>query len=136
MENSLKQPGYLFVTFMEDKKVFNLAEAYWRRMVSAIAREAGISFRSYINHHDSKGRKEYDANPIFDAFFPSLCKAIRIIQEKPGAGAPDIATWMDTIELNEDEPPVPELVIALALSRETAAAARQLIRQWVAEGAS
>ncbi|MCB0594774.1 MAG: hypothetical protein H6557_13900 [Lewinellaceae bacterium] len=52
------------------------------------------------------------ANPIFDAFFPSLHKAVRIIQDEPEAGAPDIATWMDTIELEEGQPPVPELVTA------------------------
>lgn len=136
MENSLTQPKYLFPTFLEDKKVFNLAEAYWRRMITAIAEEANAPFQPYINHHDSKGRKEYNANPIFDALFPSLHKAVRIIQDEPEAGAPDIATWMDTIELEEGQPPVPELVIALALSRESAAAARELIRQWVVEGFS
>ena len=76
------------------------------------------------------------ANPIFDAFFPSLHKAVRIIQDEPETDAPGLATWMDTITLNEGQPPVPELVIALALSRETAATARELIRKWVVEGFS
>ena len=134
MENSLTHPKYLFPTFLEDKKVFNLAEAYWRRMITTIAQEANAPFHSYINHYDSKGRKEYDANPIFDAFFPSLHKAVRIIQDEPETDAPGLATWMDTITLNEGQPPVPELVIALALSRETAATARELIRKWVVEG--
>lgn len=72
----------------------------------------------------------------FDAFFPSLHKAVRIIQDEPEADAPDIASWMDSIELFEDKPPVPELVLALALSKESAAAARELIRQWVVKGLS
>lgn len=136
MEKSLAQQRYLFASFLEDKKVFNLAEAYWRRMITAVAKEAGAPFHSYINHRDSKGRKEYDANPIFDAFFPSLHKAVRIIQDQPDADAPDLDAWMDSIELEEGQPPVPELVIALSLSRETAAAARELIRQWVVKGFS
>ncbi|MCB0550777.1 MAG: hypothetical protein KDD19_24620 [Phaeodactylibacter sp.] len=102
-------------------------------MITAIAEEAGVPSHSYINHFDSKGRKEYDANPIFDAFFPSLYKAVRIIQEEPEAGAPDIAAWMDSIDLFEGKTPVPELVIALALSKETAADARELARQWIVE---
>ncbi len=64
----------------------------------------------------------------------SLRRAVRIIQDEPEAGTPDIAAWMDTIELDEGEPPVPELVIALALSKETAVVARELIRKWVVEG--
>jgi len=65
--------------------------------------------------------------------FPKLHKAVRIIQEEPEPGAPDLGAWLDEIELEEGSTPVPELVIALALSRETAAAARELIRKWVVE---
>ena len=137
MENSPTQSKYLFATFLEDKKVFNLAEAYWRRMIISIAKETGAPFKSYINHYDSTGRKEYDANPIFDALFPSLHKAIRIIQDQPETtDAPGLAAWIDSIELYEGQPPVPELVIALALTKETATAAREFIRQWLVEGLS
>lgn len=124
---------FLFTAFLADKKVFNLAEAYWRRLVSAVAEEAEVDFYSYLNHYDAQGRKEYDPNPIFDAYFPRLRKAVRIIQEEPEPGAPDIGAWVDEIELKEDTAPVPELVIALALSRETAATDRELIRKWVGE---
>ena len=43
---------------------------------------------------------------------------------------------MDSIELYEGQLPVPELVIALALTKETATAAREFIRQWLVEGLS
>ncbi len=130
MDTPVTDSKYLFPTFLEDKKVFNLNQAYWRRMLTAIAREAGAEFHSYINHYDSRGRKEYDANPIFNALFPKLHKSIRIIQDLPEAGAPDIAAWTDQIELEEGQP-IPELAIALALSRKTARQAQELMRKWV-----
>jgi hypothetical protein len=127
---------YLFSDFLENKKVFNLAEAYWRRMVTAIAQERGCSFRPYLNHLDAAGRKEYDANPIFEAFFPELNKAVRIIQDRPEQGKLDLSGWLDQLELEESHPPTPELVLALALSRETAEAARQLLRCWIVDDCS
>lgn len=133
MDTMVTNPRYLFSTFLEDKKVFNLAEAYWRRLVRAVASEGELDFHSYLNHYDSQGRKEYHANPIFDAFFPGLSRAVRIIQEAPEADVPDIAAWVDTIELEEGAAPVPELVIALALSRDTSQIARRLIRSWIVQ---
>lgn len=64
----------------------------------------------------------------FDAYFPKLHKAVRIIQEEPEPGVPDMGAWTDELELKETAT-VPELVIAIALSRETATAARKLIRK-------
>jgi hypothetical protein len=124
---------YLFSNFLEDKKVFNLAEAYWRRIVSGISGEKKIPFQSYLNHFDSEGKKEYDANPIYDAIFPTLSKALRIIQDTPEKDTSDITVWIDKFEPDEDVPVVHELVIALALSRETAEVARRLLRQWIIE---
>jgi len=124
---------YAFSDFLENKKVFNLAEAYWRRIVTAIAQERGCSFRPYLNHLGADGRKEYDANPIFEAFFPELNKAVRIIQDRPQQGKMDISGWLDQLECEEGRPPTPELVLALALSRETAKAARQLLHRWIVD---
>ena len=50
--------------------------------------------------------------PIFDALFSSFHKAVRIIQDEPEAGAPDLAAWMDSIELEEGQLPVPKLATA------------------------
>ena len=118
---------YLFQSFLEDKRVYNLNQAYWRRSLSVIAKERKLSFQPYLNPNDSEGEKEYDANPIFEAFFPELRKAIRIIQDEPEKDAPELAAWLDSIELEEDERPVSELVIALALSQESSKMAKQLI---------
>lgn len=48
---------------MENKKIYNLAQAYWGRMIRSVAREKGLSFQHYLNPYDGAGLKEYDANP-------------------------------------------------------------------------
>ena len=72
-------------------------------------------------------------DPIYNAYFPSLDKAIRIIQEAPEEEPASLSAWLDTVEIRESGPETPELVIALELSRATAARARAFLRQWLVE---
>mgnify|MGYP006267988351 CR=1 FL=1 len=123
---------YLFTNFLNDKRVYNLAVAYWHRVVDQVASTHGLAYQPYINVYDSSGQKEYDANPIFSALFPSINKAVRIIQDEPEVEAPDLASWKDQIEW-ETGRPTPELVLAVALSNDSAFAARQLIMDWLSE---
>jgi hypothetical protein len=125
-----KNDKYLFVGFLEDKRLYNLTAAYWHRMVYRIAKERQLNFQPYINLYDSMGQKEYDANPIFSAFFPILNKAVRIIQDEPEAEAPDLTYWEDEIELKTGHQ-TKELVIAVALSVSSAEAAKRLIVDWL-----
>ncbi|MCB0558605.1 MAG: hypothetical protein KDD09_06660 [Phaeodactylibacter sp.] len=105
-------------------------------MVKAVAREKSLPFQPYLNPYDGAGKKEYDANPIFDAYFPTLQKAVRIIQDTPEEGAPDITAWINYFEIEDDQPETPELVIAIALSQDSAETARELLRKWLLEGLS
>ena len=125
-----KNDKYLFVGFLESKRLYNLTAAYWHRMVYKIAEEKQLEFQPYINLYDTHGHKEYDANPIFSAFFPGLNKAVRIIQDEPEADAPDLTYWEDRIELKVAHP-TKELVIAVALSVSSAAEAKRLIADWL-----
>lgn len=136
METSLKNSKYLFSSFLENKNAFNLSQAYWGRMIKSIAREKGLSFQPYLNPYDGAGQKEYGANPIYDAYFPSLQKAVRIIQDTPEEGPRDITAWINYFEIEEDQPEMPELVIAIALSQESAGTARELLRKWLLDGLS
>lgn len=136
MENSIEKPNYLFSLFLEDKNVYNLSQAYWGRMIKSIAREGGLSFQPYLNPYDGAGQKEYGANPIYDAYFPTLQKAVRIIQDTPEEGASDITAWINDFEIEEDQPETPELVIAIALSQDSAGMARELLRKWLLDGLS
>ncbi len=112
---------------MTDKRIYNLAQAFWRRKLSAFAGNYGLTYQSYLNPDNGKGQKEYDANPIFDAYFPDRKKAVRIIQDEPELGAPDLAAWLD------DSDGIPELVIALSLSRETEQTVLTLLEKWIGE---
>ena len=44
------------------------------------------------------------------------------------------SAWLDSIELQEGRPPVQELVIDIALSRESKKRAERLVEGWVADG--
>lgn len=123
----------LYPSFLDNKRVYNLNQAYWRRLLSDLIKDTDLSFQPYLNTISANGNKEYDGNPIFNAYFPTLNKAIRVIQDTPEEGAADLSTWMDQIELEEGQPPIQELVIAVTLSRETAAQAQELMHQWIVE---
>ena len=124
-------PTNRYPSFLDNKRVYNLNQAYWRRLLTDLIKDTDLSFQPYLNPTGANGNKEYDGNPIFNAYFPDLDKAIRIIQDTPEEGTVDLSTWMDQIELEEGQPPVPELVIAVTLSRETSEKAQELMRQWI-----
>lgn len=126
---------YLYASFLEDKRIYNLAQAWWGRLLTGLAAERKLEFRPYLNPRPASGRKEYDGNPICNAYFPSLDKAVRIIQEAPEEEQASLSAWLDTIEIHETGAETPELVIALELSRTTASRARGLLLRWLVEDA-
>lgn len=126
----------LYPSFLENKRVYNLNQGYWRRLLTDLIKDTDLTFEPYLNPVDANGQKEYDGNPIFNAYFPSLRKAIRIIQDVPEGDAAELSAWMDHIDIEENQPPIPELVLAVTLSRETSAQAQRLMEQWVLENVS
>ena len=130
MANSLKHKKYLYASFLHNKRVYNLAVAFWRKLVAAIARNGDMAFQYHLNESGPDGKREYDGNPIFAAYFPKRKRALRIIQDEPEAGKPDWAAWTDTAQAISGEK-TPELVLAMALTTETAAIAKLLINAWL-----
>lgn len=122
---------HLYSNFLQDKKIYNLAQAYWGRLFSKIAQQYDLRLVPYLNDQSGNGQKEYDGNPIFNALEPSLNRAVRIIQIEPEGEQLDISAWLDTIELFESAPPVQELVIDTVLSKESYAIARKFIGAWL-----
>jgi len=125
---------HLYSNFLQDKKIYNLAQAYWGRLFSKIAQQYDLQLVPYLNDQNGNGQKEYDGNPIFNVLEPSLNRAVRIIQIEPEGEQLDISAWLDTIELAESAPPVQELVIDTVLSKESYAIARKFIIAWLGEG--
>ena len=123
----------LYANFLADKRVYNLAQASWKRLFDRMAETNGFSYSPYINQIQG-GRKEYDGNPIFSAFIASKNRAVRIIQLEPEAGGLDISAWVDTIELFKGKTPVQELVLDVVLSKQGKELARKLIDGWLTEG--
>ena len=122
---------HLYANFLENKKVYNLVQGYWQRLFSGLAQERRLQFFPYLNPTTRTGQKDYNGNPIFDAWEKTLNRAVRIIQVAPQGEQLDVSAWMDSIELQETPAPIPELVIDLALSKESYALAECLISAWL-----
>ncbi len=122
---------HLYVNFLENKKVYNLVQGYWRQLFSQLSQKKQLHFVPYLNMETRKGTKEYDGNPVFNAWEKTLNRTVRIIQVAPQEETLEVSAWMDTIELTPNEAPVPELVLSVVLSRESYAVAARLITTWM-----
>ncbi len=121
----------LYSTFLEDKRVYNLVRASWKRSLDRMLGENQIEYRPYLNQYQN-GKLEYDGNPIYNAFFPSLNKAIRIIQvADDGESQVDCSAWIDSIKPEEDKEAFNELVVDIVLSKESKKMAEELIKHWI-----
>ena len=133
----------LFERFNENKKIYNLNEGYWKRKLNSRLEQKFSSENILFKNFDGRGKKIYDANPIFAYLDYSKRKAIRIIQDdireisNQNLDLDDIhvlmSAWLDKIEiikLNELEK-VDELVIALILTNETVDKTMELIQNWL-----
>lgn len=119
----------LFANFLEDKRVYHLARLFWQRHVKNIAEQEGLEFQSYLNTES-----EFDGNPLFNAYFPSINKAIRIIQVDPAEASEDVdlKAWLDKIEIGtNDKSQTTELVIDTVLSEGSKFPGKQLITHWI-----
>lgn len=124
---------FLYADFLDNKRVYNLAQASWGRLLAGILKQHGYSHTSYINQLQG-GKKEYDGNPIFNSYIPEAGCAIRIIQVSPEEEGNDISGWIDTIELNGkiNAGQTKELVLDVKLSRKVKAVAKELMEKWIA----
>ena len=121
----------LYNGFLENRRIYNLVEASWRKYFDHISNKNQLHYKTYINNKSRQG-KLYDGNPIFSAYFPEVNRAVRIIQVASENNSIDISAWLDKIDLQKDQV-LDELVIDLALSREAKEIAKDLIEKWVIE---
>ena len=140
----------LYASFLDDHRTYQLVVSYWHRLFKEILANTELPFQPFYNKHYKNGQKDYSANPIFDAYFPDRHKLVRIIQYLPESGdrlfSAYIEHWPIANMTEEQRPcptdpsqalqPIPELVIALALTKETSVTAEELIQKWVKEDVS
>ncbi|MCB0588144.1 MAG: hypothetical protein KDD06_22820 [Phaeodactylibacter sp.] len=147
MENAISHSDILFPSFLKNQRVYNLAEAYWRRFFHRLFDPKGVPFQEFYNKHFANGQKEYDANPIFDAYFPLQHKLVRIIQFFPEPDDLSLSGWIDhfpaaeldesqqpdPVDISRKNDPIPELVLSLAMTKKAVGQVEELLRRWVLE---
>lgn len=150
MATILNNKQLLYSGFLDDHRTYHLVVAYWQRLFQQLLSATKLTFHPFYTKQDGSGQRDYGGNPIFDAYFPDLHKLVRIIQYLPESGDQLISAYLDhwpAAEMAAEQrpqptdpdrslAPIPELVIAIALTRETSTLAQELIRQWVLEDAS
>jgi hypothetical protein len=119
----------LYPDFLEDITSYQTASDFWQEKLDPLFRELGLSKQNYLNTTMVNGVTLQDGNPIYQAFFPELKKAVRIIQEEPLLPA-DFGSWVNLTEVNEEE--VEELVISLVLTEENVERTIAEIYGWLA----
>ena len=122
--------AHLCARFLEDKAEYAQAEDFWIRLWEGIPADLRGSGHWKCGWFDPQAIQ--DGNPIFTAISENQRKAIRVIQYEPTCDQPEIDFWLDTFGGNGAEPrAIRELVIACALSTETAEAASRLMSSWI-----
>jgi len=128
----------LFDKFTEDKRIYNLNQGYWKRKLQSKLKLKLTKESEVFKNIDARGKKIYDANPIFTFINDNKTKAIRIIQDDFKVMQTSInenekyliSAWLDNITY-DNERKVPELVIALFLTQETVDKAVNLVLLWI-----
>lgn len=118
----------LYPDFLEDITSYQAAADFWQAKLDPLFQELGLNKQDYLNTTMVNGVALHDGNPIYQAYFPELKKAVRIIQEEPLLPA-DFGSWVNVTEVEEEE--VEELVISLVLTEENEERAREEIKAWL-----
>lgn len=120
---------HLYPDFMETDESYGLAVAFWEDLVGRIQPPASQHdvWESAIPKAYADGTPFHDGNPICDLRSKEIGRALRIVQSAPNGEDLEIVAYLDRVSLDN----VDELVIALALSKESAALAERLITAWM-----
>lgn len=130
-----KMKHLLYKNFLENKRVYVLNSAYWKRVLNKIFRMSSSVYVAWLNTTYCNGKKFYNGNPIFNGLFKEKNKAVRIIQEEPESEDISISAWIDKIEPEKDKI-IYDLVISLELSKESKAIAESIVKAWIVDDLS
>lgn len=122
--------SHLCSRFLADEAEYARAEAFWAKLWDEIPSNARHNGQWRPGWFETRSIK--DGNPIFTAISERERKAIRVIQYEPTCHEAEIDFWLDTFGGDATESQaIRELVIACALSTETAETARKLMASWI-----
>lgn len=109
--------------FLEEKRVYNLNEAFYKKLVEAITGSPATHFfqPAFVN-----GRKIYDDH-IFSTKYKD--RILQVIQRKPGSDRPVLRTRYQKWDGQYDM-----LVLTLELSDAIKPTLEKIIKAWLVEG--
>ena len=134
----------LYPDFLQQPEAYDKAERYWEALFTRLCADLGLMYHPFYNKQLADGRPLRDGNPIFDAYIPERHRLVRILQHPLEEAGDELLShwedeWPEAPEGAQYQPvdaelrgrPVPELVIDLVLTPETAARAEGLVREWL-----
>ncbi|HKB60939.1 MAG TPA: hypothetical protein VKC56_12955 [Gallionellaceae bacterium] len=126
--------GFLYEKFLEDRRVYLAARAFWFRQARRIFPDREI-LPPYLSERFANGELFFDGNPIFNVINQRTNRAARIVQESPIHFDKFYSSWEQETELglNSNGRPVKiaEKVIVLTLTSETLEKSTNELRIWL-----
>jgi len=129
----MKMDAILYPDFLEGISSYQAAYNFWQAKLDPLFQELGLKKQDYLNTTMVNGVALLDGNPIYQAYFPELKKAVRIIQEEPILPA-DYGSWVNLPEVEDED--VEELVISLVLTEENVERTVAEIHSWLEQSKS
>lgn len=119
----------LYEDFLSNVKVYHICKGFWARLIKNV--DKNLEGKPYLNDRFVNGKLFYDGNPIYNIYFESNKKMIRIIQlSKDELDNADYYTsWVENIQFSDFV--ADEKTISLVLTSKNADKAKEEIRRWL-----
>jgi hypothetical protein len=125
---------FLYERFLDDRRIYRAARAFWFRKMKQILPARDI-FLPYVSDKFLNGELFYDGNPIFNAVNLLTGNAVRIIQESPREFGEFYESFENKsshlIKIDGNHRRIFEKLIILTLTKESYSRAEKEISQWM-----
>jgi len=126
--------GFLYERFLEDRRVYLAARAFWFRHARRILPGREL-LPPYLSERFGNGELFFDGNPMLNLINHRTNRAARIVQESPVYFDKFYSSWEQETELGLDSNGHPisvnEKVIVLTLTSETLEKSTNELRAWL-----
>ena len=118
---------HLYPNFLTDPQEYKRSEEFWNDLWKDLIKETGVA-------KDWKSpwlaAPLPDGDPMFSAVSQAQRRGVHVIQHMPTSEDLEIVWWQDKFGEEGVDAVIDQLVISCALSSESAAQARELMRGW------